>query len=118
MAEYGLFERDVNEVLRQSAERIARYIDDLAEMRVTTTLIEPTTGRKGINEVATVQSTIRLDGDSQSTIPLTNDEKGNPMVNSELYELHQMNIKAVTAYRAQTLQALLTILPTDQLQPD
>jgi hypothetical protein len=53
---------------------------------------------------------IKLDGDSQTTIPMRPGEAGLE-IDAELLQVHERNVAAASEYRASILNALLSALP-------
>ncbi len=90
---------------RNAAEKIAQYVADAAEMKVDTRYVtvggdeEPKLG---------ASTTIKLDGDSESVVPLQAGEAGRLEVDAGLYEVHQQNVETAIEYRARILDSLLS----------
>jgi hypothetical protein len=56
------------------------------------------------------RTVIKLDGDSESTIPMRKNEAGILEVDSDLFNLHQQNVTTAIEYRARILNALLSTI--------
>jgi len=68
-------------------------------------------GSVDFNQARPVARTIiKLDGDSESVVPVRRNEAGAPEVDSALFELHQQNVTTTIEYRARMLNALLGTL--------
>jgi hypothetical protein len=98
--------------LKRVAEKVAQYVEDAATLTVETRCIDP--GSKGGNDFSqarpAARSVIRMDGDSETIVPMVAAKQGQAEVDSALYELHERNVKAAIEYRASILQALVDTL--------
>jgi len=101
--------------LKSAAEKIAQYIDDAATLTVETRAIEIGAAGGGQFDQArpVARSVVRLDGDSETVVPIrSSDKPGQMEVDAALYELHQRNVATAIEYRARILSALLDALKT------
>lgn len=99
---------ELREALKTSAERIAKYVEDVAEMAVETHYVE--LGAASFDEAKLAARTIvKLDGDSQTVIPM---QKGESKleVDMAVFEVHQQNVSAAIEYRTRMMDSLLSIL--------
>lgn len=96
--------------LKSIAEKVAQYINDAATLTVETRTIEASAdGSSNFDQAkAVARSIIKLDGDSETVIPMRPSGKpGQPEVDAAVYELHQHNVNTAIEYRARILGALL-----------
>lgn len=103
---------DLENSIRSAAEKVAKYVSDVATMTVETKYVE-IAGGQDVNfaEAQPVARTvIRLDGDSDSVVPLREAETGRMEVDADLMDLHQRNVATAIEYRARLINALLTVL--------
>jgi hypothetical protein len=103
---------ELDAAMKGAAQNISRYVKDAAVMVVETRYIE-------LNDQAVenfdqgrplARTIIKLDGDSESTIPMRRGQDGALEVDVELFNLHQRNVTTVIDYRARMLDALLGLL--------
>ena len=99
---------EIKEALKNTADQIAKYVADVATMTVETRYIE--VGGKTEDAKLAAQTTIKLDGDSSSVLPMKKGADGALTVDTTLYDVHQQNVKAASDYRAAILNSLLGIL--------
>jgi len=99
---------ELREALKSAAERIAKYVEDVAEMTVETRYVEMGVASFDDAKVA-ARTVVKLDGDSQTIVPMhASDVKLE--VDSGLFEVHQQNVQAAIEYRAKMMNALLGVL--------
>jgi len=99
---------ELREALKSAAEKIAKYVEDAAEMAVETQYVE--LGAASFDQAKLAARTIiKLDGDSQTVIPM---QKGESKleVDMAVYEVHQQNVAAATEYRPKMMNSLLSVL--------
>lgn len=101
--------------LKNTATSVAKYVQDAATMMVETRFVEiggdESPSFDGAKPVA--RTVIRLDGDSETVIPMRQGTSGTLEVDTTLFELHQENVTTAIEYRARILNALLgTLLST------
>jgi len=98
----------MREALKSAAEKIAKYVEDVAEMAVETHYVE--LGAASFDQAKLAARTIvKLDGDSQTVVPM---QKGESKleVDMAVFEVHQQNVAAATEYRTKMMNALLSVL--------
>ncbi|MGD9092397.1 MAG: hypothetical protein PVF74_06095 [Anaerolineales bacterium] len=102
--------------LKTIATSVAKYVDDAATMMVETRYVEIGTDENpnfdGASSVA--QTIIRLDGDSETVVPMRQGTGGALEVDTSLFELHQENVTTAIEYRARILNALLGTLQSSR----
>lgn len=103
---------EIENAVKGAAQHISRYVKDAAVMVVETRYIELTDQTAESFEEARpmARTTIKLDGDSESTIPMRRNPEGILEVDVELFNLHQRNVASVIDYRARMLDSLLGLL--------
>lgn len=98
--------------LKNAAASVARYVQDAATMQVESKYVE--IGGKDPADFAAAspvaRTVIRLDGDSETVIPMRVNNAGVPEVDNILFDLHQENVNTAIEYRARILNALLAPL--------
>lgn len=95
--------------LKNAAAQMARYVKDAAEMKVETRAVSVNgSAPPNFDSAQPIARTIvRLDGDSETILPLVNSNSGSPEVDLTLFDLHQQNVNTAIEYRARILNALL-----------
>ena len=99
---------EIKEALKNTADQIAKYVSNAATMTVETRYVE-IGGSADASKLA-AQTTIKLDGDSSSVVPMKKGADGSLTVDAGLYDVHQQNVKAASDYRAGILSSLLGVL--------
>jgi len=103
---------ELETALKNAAAVVAQYVKDVATMTVETKFVE--VGPDNLVDFAqahpVARTIIKLDGDSESVVPMRRNEAGAPEVDAALFELHQQNVNTTIEYRARMLNALLTTL--------
>jgi len=98
--------------LKNAASSVARYVKDAAELKVDTKYVninnDDTPDFESARPVA--RTIIRLDGDSETIIPMIQNENAPAEVDLSLFDLHQQNVATAIEYRARILNALLGTL--------
>ena len=98
--------------LKNAASSVAKYVEDAATMMVETRYVE--IGGDGTPDLDTAKpvarTVVRLDGDSETVIPVREGAAGALQVDTTLFELHQENVTTAIEYRARILNALLGTL--------
>lgn len=102
--------------LKNVATSIAQYVKDASIMQVETRYVEiGEAGSADFDSAKPVARTIiKLDGDSETILPMRKNEAGANVVDTELFELHQENVLTAIEYRASILDSLLGILKGSQ----
>ncbi len=110
---------DFQEILRDTAEKIRELVANAATMNVETWYIE-----MGVDQVAIDQgkaqfrqnahpaamTEVRFDGDSIAILPMRRGEDDRLMVDRQVKEMHDHNVKTATDYRAGILNSLVGLL--------
>ena len=101
---------ELDTALKNIATTLAQYVKDASMMQVETRYVEISEGSavdfdKALPAARTI---IKLDGDSETVLPMRKNEAGVAVVDSELYDLHQQNVTTAIEYRARILDALLS----------
>jgi len=98
--------------MKNAATSIAKYVDDAATMQVETRYVEIGPGGAPDFESSTpvARSIVRLDGDSETILPMRKNQNGVLEVDAALFELHQQNVNTAIEYRARILNSLLSTL--------
>jgi hypothetical protein len=101
---------ELDTALKNIATTLAQYVKDASMMQVETRYVE-------ISEDSAVdfdkarpaaRTVIKLDGDSETVLPMRKNDAGSTVVDSELFDLHQQNVTTAIEYRARILDALLS----------
>ena len=99
----------LEKTVQDMVTQIAQYVNDVATVNVDTSYIQ--VGTNGQTDFAQarpgLRTIIRLDGDSETILPVSPGEGGQLEINTELYEIHQRNVQTAIEYRARILSALL-----------
>ena len=103
---------ELESALKNAAAVVGQYVKDVATMTVETKYVEVgPDGAVDFSQARPVARTIiKLDGDSESVVPVRRNEAGVPEVDSALFELHQQNVTTAIEYRARMLNSLLSTL--------
>jgi len=103
---------ELETALKNAATVVAQYVKDIATMTVETRYVEVgLDGSVDFNQARPVARTIiKLDGDSESIVPVSRNEAGTLEVDSALLDLHQQNVTTTIEYRARMLNSLLSTL--------
>jgi len=100
--------------MKNAATSVAKYIEDAAIMQVETRYVEIGPGGAPDFESSSpvARTIVRLDGDSETILPVRKNQSGALEVDAALFELHQQNVNTAIEYRARILSSLLsTLLP-------
>ncbi|MBN2392954.1 MAG: hypothetical protein JXR84_19645 [Anaerolineae bacterium] len=97
------------DTLGEAAEKIIQYVTDIATMTVETKYVE--VDADGVTDLDRTRpialTTIKLEGDSETIIPVRKQESGGFVADAALLDLHQRNVSAAIEYRTRMLEALL-----------
>ena len=103
---------ELETALKNAAAVVAQYVKDVATMTVETKFVE--VGPDSVVDFAqahpVARTIIKLDGDSESVVPMRRNESGAAEIDAALFDLHQQNVTTTIEYRARMLSALLTTL--------
>jgi len=98
--------------IKSAAAKVAQYVADVATMSVETKYVE--IGPEGTVDFEhakpAARTIIRLDGDSETVLPMRESETGEFEVDTLLFDLHESNVTTAIDYRASMLDALLETL--------
>lgn len=95
--------------LKNAAASVAKYIDDAATMEVVTKFVEIDSNATPDFDAGkpVARTIIKLDADSETTIPMRKGSSGALEVDNALFEIHQANVATAIEYRASLLDAML-----------
>lgn len=100
---------ELRDALKTAADRIAKYVQDAAEMAVETQYVELGAASFADARLA-ARTVVKLDGDSQTVVPMQKNDMGKLEVDLSVYEVHQQNVQAAIEYRTKMMNALLSVL--------
>ena len=107
---------ELREAVKSAADQIAKYVQDAATMTVETKYVEM--GATGFDDAKLAARTIvKLDGDSETVLPMKKNEAGGLDVDTAVYELHQQNVQTAIDYRAKILNSLIGLLRSGGTPP-
>ncbi|MGH2522992.1 MAG: hypothetical protein ACRDH2_10865, partial [Anaerolineales bacterium] len=104
---------ELENAIKSTATKIAKYVEDAATMQVETKYVEVGADGAAADFGAArpvARTIIKLDGDSETVIPMRKTEAGGLDVDSSLFDTHQRNVGTAIEYRARILDALLETL--------
>jgi len=103
---------DLETSIRNAAEKIAAYVEDIATMTVETKYVKiDEKGQFDFNQAIPVARTVvKLDGDSEAVVPLRTSDTGAIVIDTDLMDLHHRNVSTTIEYRAQLVGALAGML--------
>ncbi len=99
---------ELKQALKDAADTIAKYVQDAATMTVESRYVEMGTDFEMSKPAA--RTIVKLDGDSETVLPMKKGADGGLVVDTVFHELHQANVQAAIAYRTEMLERLLKIL--------
>jgi phage-related minor tail protein len=104
--------KEIENALKNAATAVAQYVKDAATMQVETRyVILEANGSANFEQAAPIARTvIKLDGDSETVVPMRRNEAGVLEVDTGLFEMHQQNVNTAIEYRARILNSLLSTL--------
>ncbi|MCS6993991.1 MAG: hypothetical protein N2117_11240 [Anaerolineales bacterium] len=102
---------ELKQALKDAADAVAKYVKDAATMTVETRYVE--IGGDVETAKLAARTTVKLDGDSESVLPMKRTPEGELVVDTVVYEMHQQNVQAAIDYRAEMLDRLLTVLRSE-----
>ena len=110
---------ELETAIKNAATAVAQYVKDVSEMTVETRYVDISGEEmKNFDQARPVARTIvRLDGDSQTVVPVRPNAAGVLEVDDGLFELHRQNVATTIDYRSRILNALLGILQTRRIPP-
>jgi hypothetical protein len=101
---------ELNNALKTTAEKIAKYVDNVATMTVETRFVDVDGPEKTFSfdqAKPAARTEIRLDGDCSAVVPVRHNEAGMTVVDADLFDMHQRNVATAIEYRARMMDALL-----------
>ena len=98
---------ELKEALKNAADQIAKYVQDIATMTVETRYIEM--GGDPDKSMLAARTIIKLDGDSETVLPMKKGPDGSLVVDTIVNEKHQENVQAAIDYRAEMLERLMSL---------
>jgi hypothetical protein len=103
---------DLENSLRSAAEQVAKYIADVSTMTVETKYVRVAADGdvQFTDAKPAARTVVRLDGDSESIIPLRLGADGQLQIDASLLDLHRASVAAAIDYRARMLEVLVGIL--------
>ena len=101
---------ELENAVKNAAGQISKYVENIIEMKVVTKYSEVVAGQSGAEDRIAAVSIIRLDGDSETTIPMRASASGGLEVDDEVFSIHQRNVATAIEYRARIMASLLDTL--------
>lgn len=99
---------EMKEALKNVADTIAKYVEDAAIMTVETKYME--LGGEIKEAKLAARTVVKLDGDSETILPMKKNADGVLVVDTVMNEMHQENVQAAIDYRSEVLEKLLSVL--------
>ena len=99
---------ELKEALKTAADTIAKYVENAATMTVETRYVE--VGAASDNSKLLARTVVKLDGDSETILPMKPGPDGLLVVDTVVHEMHQENVQTAIDYRTEMLERLLSIL--------
>jgi hypothetical protein len=102
---------ELNNALKTAAEKIVKYVDNIATMTVETRYVDLSGDSVDFAAAKPCARTeIRLDGDCATVLPMRRNEAGVYSVDGDLFDMHQRNVQTAIDYRARMIDSLLQTL--------
>ena len=99
---------ELKEALKNAADKIAQYVEDAATMTVETRYVAVGAGSDESKLLA--RTIVKLDGDSETILPMKPGPDGTLVVDTVVNEMHQENVQTAIDYRTEMLERLLGLL--------
>jgi hypothetical protein len=99
---------ELKEALKNAADKIAKYVEDAATLTVETRYVE--IGADVDKTKMAARTIIKLDGDSETILPMKPGPDGTLVVDTVVNEMHQENVQTAIDYRTEMLERLLSVL--------
>ena len=99
---------ELKEALKSAADKIAKYVEDAASMTVETRYVE--VGAASDESKMLARTIVKLDGDSETILPMKPGPDGLLVVDTVVNEMHQENVQTAIDYRTEMLERLLGVL--------
>lgn len=113
---------ELEATIKHIVEKVAQYVEDVATLTVETRYLPIDDGatprtsdqaqlvRTFDQAQPVARTTIGLDSDSETIIPMRRGKDQVLEVDGELFNIHQANVTAAMTYRTQMMQILLDVL--------
>ena len=103
---------DLENSIRNAAQKIAEYVEDVSTMTVETKYVVVAADEAVAFDAAKpiARTVIKIDADSESIVPMVETTPGRLEIDSTLLDLHDANVAAATEYRARMLTILVDLL--------
>ncbi len=106
--------KNLETTVRSVALKLAKALEDAAQLRVETRCIvlsgEDADIGEGEKGRLIARTTMQLDGDSEVVVPVNRAEDGELKKDDDLLELHLRNVSTALEYRSRILDSLLSIV--------
>ena len=99
---------ELKQALKDVADTITKYVKDAAIMTVETRYVEM--GSEFTDSKPAARTMVKLDGDSETVLPMKKGPEGVLVVDTVMHDMHQENVQAAIDYRTKILERLLSIL--------
>jgi hypothetical protein len=99
---------ELKEALKNAADKIAKYVEDAATLTVETRYVE--IGADVDKTKMAARTIIKLDGDSETILPMKPGPDDTLVVDTVVNEMHQENVQTAIDYRTEMLERLLSVL--------
>lgn len=100
---------ELEKSIKEAAAKVATYVNDVSKLTVMTKYVEVSVDDPNNPRIA-AKTTIKLDGDCESTVPMKQDSNGELEVDTSLYTIHQDNVMTAIEYRSNIMESLLKVL--------
>ena len=103
---------NIESSILSAVERITAYVGNIATMSVETKYVR-IDDQKDVDfsqSKPVARTIVKIDGDSESIVPVRVSEAGKVEVDADLFNLHQQNVSTAIEYRARLLDALIGML--------
>lgn len=100
---------DTENFVKNTLAKVADYVEDVATMTVRTefTRIDSDEADSFAQAKPAALTTIKLDGDCLSVIPMRQAAEGRIEIDDELLEVHRQNVATAIEYRSRIMESLL-----------
>jgi hypothetical protein len=99
---------ELKEALKSAADKIAKYVDNVATMTVETRFVDM--GGSADQSKLAARTIVKLDGDSETILPMKAGPDGTLVVDTVVNEMHQENVQTAIDYRTEMMERLLNLL--------
>lgn len=103
---------NLDDSIREAASQVRKYVQDAAEMKVSTFYVLTGTGEVSKLEAERpgAYTEVKLDGDTRVVVPMREGRDGTLELDETLFNIHERNVQSATDYRARVLNALVGLL--------